>query len=489
MKYLLLTRINPGLPLYEDHSREPQSADVDRQLECLKLDAPKLREQPADLMAQIRANRRAPKQQPGRADPGRTSMAGRQQSQRVEPVSLQGLVPVSVDLRRQELQEKTLTAAKSAQTFVKEREYEELMDQHALQIFMVRHGKIVEESPEYHSFKRLAGPRWEKAQPYLAALLRLVRRSQEKLVRINGSLLLELIASHKKPTYPALLPCVVTGEPGGPSFFAKARSRAAVRLQALARRRLAVRLVRKMKVVLAKVRHLQGWWRAHRLRRAFLAGARGRAEALLGRFEARQARFQEAWAGVKAGGRVEVHYANISGSELKKLCVEKYRSRVALQVGRVFRVVQERAEVVFVTPSEVPEEIRRYYYKVLELAGVPLAALRLHFVHVQGRERLPEHFSVPTQILCSRETVRRIRAVRTAHQAVKGRPAFLVPGLPDKDDVRLSDHLDLPLFAGSPASHALYSKLAFAKAVPHAHAALPGVRLPAPAELQSRLQS
>lgn len=439
-------------------------------------------------MAQIRANRRAAKQ-PGRGDPARTSTASRQKSQRADQGSALGLLPVSLESRKQELQEKTLTAAKSAQSFVKEREYEELMDQHALQIFMVRHGKIVEETPEYHSFKRLAGPRWEKVQPYLTVLLRLVRRSKEKLVRINGSLLLELIASHKKPTYPSLLPCIVAGEPGGPNFYASTRRRAAVQLQALVRRRLAVRLVRKMKVVLAKVRHIQNWWRSRRLRREFLAGARSRAEALLSRFHARQTRFQQEWPEIKAGGRVEVHYSNISGSELKKLSVEKYRSRVALQVGRVFRVVQERAEVVFVTPSEVPEEIRRYYYKVLELAGVKLAALRLHFVHVDGEECLPQHFSTPTKILCSRETVRRIRAVFPVDQVVKGRPAFLVPGLPDKDDVRLSDYLDLPLFAGSPASHALYSKLAFAKAVLAAHAAIPGVWLPAAAELEPGLQS
>ena len=463
-----MTRINPGKPLYEDYSREPQSADVERQLESLKLEPPKAREAPGDLMSQIRANRRAAKPAKG-SDPLRVSTAGKALTLRVDPSSLAHLLPASLESRKNDAYEKTLTAAKSAQSFIREREYEELMDQHALQIFMVRGGKIIEETPEYHSFKRLAGPKWEKVQPFLAVLLKLVRRSKEKVVHINGSMLLELLAANKKPTYPNLLPCIVSEQQGGPNFYSSMRRRAAVKIQALVRMRLAMRLVRKMKVVLAKVRHIQNWWRSRKLRQRFLAEARGRAEELLARFHARQARFQQAWPETKSASRVEVHYSNISGSELKKLGVEKYRSRVSMQVGRVFRVAQEKVEVVYVSPCEVPDDIKRYYYKVLELAGVKLGHVRVHFVHIEGEEKFPQHFSTPAKILFSRETLRRIRAVSPPHQIVNGREAFLVPGLPDKEDVRLSDYLDLPIFAGNPASNALYSKLSFSKAVHSAH--------------------
>ena len=48
------------------------------------------------------------------------------------------------------------------------------MDQHALQIFMVRKGNIVEETPEYQSFKRLADTRIEKVRPHLNLLLEVI---------------------------------------------------------------------------------------------------------------------------------------------------------------------------------------------------------------------------------------------------------------------------------------------------------------------------
>ena len=408
--------MNPGRPqFYEDYTREPESTDIEKRLENYKLEVPAGAKSGAlDLMAEIRANRKvAGKERRQYGAPMLKSVEGKKNSIRVE-ASLQSFAPLAFETKKSEIAQKTLIATKSAQAFIKEREYEDMMDQHALQIFMVRQGKIVEETPEYQSFKRLAGGKWVALQPFLLALSKLIKQSGAKLVYINGSALLEVLAKKARPAYPSLLACVTTEAGGsGPSFLASMRRRACIKLQSVVRMRLAMRLVRKMKVVLSRVKHIQHWWMSVKARREFLRNGKQRGDEVMKRFEERQEQFQLDWPQIKTTSRVEIHYANISGSELKKLGIERYKSRVSLQVGRVFRAMQDKVEVVLVTPGEVPEEIKMYYYKILEMADVRLGGVRVHFISVQGGDSFPEHFCTPSKILCSRSTLRAIKRVES----------------------------------------------------------------------------
>lgn len=50
------------------------------------------------------------------------------------------------------------------------KEYEEIMDVHALQIFLIRNGEVITQTPEYQSFQRIATEHWKMVELYLTRL-------------------------------------------------------------------------------------------------------------------------------------------------------------------------------------------------------------------------------------------------------------------------------------------------------------------------------
>lgn len=51
-----------------------------------------------------------------------------------------------------------------------ERGYDKIMDEHALHIFLIRYGKVIEETPEFVSFKRVCERDWHNLAPLLKIL-------------------------------------------------------------------------------------------------------------------------------------------------------------------------------------------------------------------------------------------------------------------------------------------------------------------------------
>lgn len=50
------------------------------------------------------------------------------------------------------------------------RGYDKVMDEHALHVFMIRKGKIIQETPEFLSFKRVIGKDLHRIVPFLLTL-------------------------------------------------------------------------------------------------------------------------------------------------------------------------------------------------------------------------------------------------------------------------------------------------------------------------------
>ncbi len=375
-------------------------------------------EEGQDLMSKIRTNRR---NQNGfiTADRILTRTATTQSllsntGLKIEPHLFQ---PMSAQEKKVIMQEKVLAATKSANQLIRERDYEDIMDQHALQIFLVRKGKIIEESPEYHSFKRLAEGRWDKVEPHIILLLKTIKTLELKLVRINGSELLSYALLHSKPTIPGVMQFLLPpdgDELTGLSFYDQLTNKAAIKIQSTIRRRIAQKFARRNRIVIRKVKYLQGWWRTVLANRAFKKNASDREMEMWARFEELQARLKTEWPDIKSGSRVEVHYTGFSGSELWKLSVEKISQRAANQIGRIFRAMHEKVEVIYISAAEIPEEVQRYYFKIMELAGLKLGPRKVHFLSLQEDELtpVPDHFSMAARILYSRRTQNKLKKVK-----------------------------------------------------------------------------
>jgi hypothetical protein len=336
-----------------------------------------------------------------------------------------------------------------------DRGYEELMDQHALQIFMIRNGMVIEETPEYQSFKRITARHAAEIAPWLALIQQYVSKMQIKLIRVNGSELMKLISQGIRPNIPSALSCLMSADDDtlvGQNYLSQLRKEAAIKIQSQFRMRQAKIKARRMRISRRMLVKIQRWMKSILTRKRFKRNKADRDNKCFEKFEERQQVFKENWPEIKTLSRVEVHYGGFGGEELWRLSIEKLGQRTDNQIGRIFRAMQEKVEIIYITNIEIPEEVKRYYYKVMELAGLKLGQKRVHFLPIIGADTFPAHFSTAAKILYSPKTLRSIKRI------LNNRPGYIIPSCPTQEDVLLSNALNLPLFSPNPGLAALYSK-------------------------------
>ena len=367
-------------------------------------------------MAVIRANRKEPKHSTTTKTLIRSSTAGRDKPLRLDTLmAYDNMMKIAEDTSNTlMIQTRIREATVSANKALKERDYEDLMDQHALQIFLVRNGQIIDETPEFQSFKRLAGKKWQKLIPFLNLLLKCISKLDLKLVRINGSDLLKIALMHSKPSVPLVMSCLIAADSDqneGENYLAELRKYSAVKVQTYVRMRQAIKFARRLRILARKIRVIQNWVRAFLARKHFKKNKQYRDQETWENFETLQEELKENWSDIKQVSRVEVHYSGFAGSELWKIGLDNIGGRMGSQIGRIFRAMQEKVEIIFISPKEIPEEVRKYYYKIMELAGLKLGQRRVHFVSLDYFKEFPSHFSMASRILYCQSTIRSIRKV------------------------------------------------------------------------------
>ena len=100
--------------------------------------------------------------------------------------------------------------------------------------------------------------------------------------------------------------------------------------------------------------------------------------------------------------------------------------------------------MIYVSSNHIPSDVVRYYYKVLNLIGIPNPQKRVHFLVPDRSEEFPPHISIASKLLYSRSTMRRIKDI------VNGRYCTITSGAPSKDDIKLALNLGYPLMNGDP---------------------------------------
>lgn len=82
--------------------------------------------------------------------------------------------------------------------------------------------------------------------------------------------------------------------------------------------------------------------------------------------------------------------------------------------------------------------------KILEISGLSAENSRVHFVVPENIDRFPNHFSLAQVLLYSPRVMKRIKSM------IKGKQAYMVPGVVSSDDIKLSIAFNIPLLAGEP---------------------------------------
>ena len=149
------------------------------------------------------------------------------------------------------------------------------MDEHALHVFMVRNGEVLQETPEFESFKRVYGLMWAEVLPYLEELENYCKMLKIKLLKVNGSALVNLVRRKMLATALNLIECVLpfdfdenSDQKFDPKKFAyKLKVIAVTRIQAQARRIHAMAKARRLRVVMRKIKLIQGHMRVHLMKK------------------------------------------------------------------------------------------------------------------------------------------------------------------------------------------------------------------------------
>ena len=90
-------------------------------------------------------------------------------------------------------------------------------------------------------------------------------------------------------------------------------------------------------------------------------------------------------------------------------------------------------------------DVLGYYMKILEIGDINTPQSRLNFIVPDNVNRFPHHFSLAQVILYSPKTIKKIK------NFIQGKQAYIVPGMPAIDDIKLSIRLAIPILCGEPS--------------------------------------
>lgn len=337
-----------------------------------------------------------------------------------------------------------------------DRNYERMMDEHALHIFLVRYGKVIEETPEFVSFKRICELEWHRILPLIKMMEKNAKNLGIKLIKVNGGELYKLLF---KPaiTHRDLLSCFVPFDDNDTGYnvidlWNKLKESSAIKIQKWIRMKLAQKMVNRIRVFIKYVKIIQNYYRLHlqhkNAKKKIIENNANRKK----NFDALQEQLKQDWHHIKKTRRVEIHYNSQPGEELHKLTISKFEQKQSLQIGRLYRLMERNIDIIYISSKDLPIEIKKYYMKVLEFNGIHDPSSRISFLYPENASIFPDQFTAPSLIYYSPNILKSIIDI------VDERPAMIVSGFPCTDDIRLAVHLGYPIQSGSPDINNHFSK-------------------------------
>ena len=339
----------------------------------------------------------------------------------------------------------------------KPKEYEELMDTHSAHQFVIRKGKTLEATPEFQSYHRKYGHSWSYIAQVIKELEDMLGKFSVPIAIINGARIVEVAGDPPSPAI--LLSCIVNQTEVQPLLDIPAlryigehgKNTAATVIQSLWKMHKARSAYKQLSKLIAKAKIIQ-----YAVRR-FLALKQMRKNAArnfrdkLEEWKIMQEKFKSDWPKIASNRRIEVHLNSFSVKEVRRLTMEKCSIRQNLQISRLFALQDSQVDVVYVSSVEIASDLIKLYSKVLEVGEVERADSRFHVITPEIMNRMPPHLSVTTALLYSPKAIKRIRSL------IRGRTAYIVPGVMSKDEIEASLLLKIPILGGDPFKSALYS--------------------------------
>ena len=344
--------------------------------------------------------------------------------------------------------------------------YPEVLDTYSLHQFIIRKGRTLEETPEFQSYKRICGEIWLPISYIIKSLEKLLNSHDIPLAYIDGKKLAKLaIESRKAYEINELMDCIVNSEeinkilkiPSRMFKGSKGKSLAILKIQSFWRMWAAKRDFRRIRVLIEKACIIQRNFRVFLRYKHTKSLIKQRNLQEISHYFSLASDFKSNWPQIKLNKRIEIHINSFSFEESRRLTMEKFLQRQNNQITRLFNIKDPLVEIIYISPFDLPAEIINYYHKVLSLGEINDFKDRIHFIWPENHINFPSHFSTSRLLLYSPKALKRIQAL------IKGKTAFIVPGFPSNDDIKLAARLGIAIFAGDPQKSFAFSSKSAAK--------------------------
>ena len=350
------------------------------------------------------------------------------------------------------------------------RGYNELLDQYSLHQFIIRRGKVLDTTPEFLSFKRTHVAQWGPITTVIKLLEELLSRFSVPMAYIDGHSVVKLSERAELDLHPGpdeLIACIANVDQVGALIrlpgrrFAKdgsGKSRASLCIQTCWRRFVCRREYMAYQSANKAASTIQEGWRQAQQYQDAREKIRQRRREDNEAWNLLVSRFRERWQRIKKKRHVVIHLPSLSREEHQRASIPHLQSRINLQMSRLCDCSDPLVDVLYVAPMDVPDDVRKYYAKLLEVGGVAEPDLRFKIVTPENIERFPPHMSLTSLLIYSPRCLRRIR------RFIKGRDAYIVPGSAvGPEERRLAVMLGVPLLAPEPSLASQYGLKSGAK--------------------------